>query len=402
MRRLALALLIVFGLVAVPTTAHAATPIPTQVGLVSFTGAGLTSTGATLTFTWKPVRYATKYDIIMSTSFTGVQKKSAVTLSTKKTTVTLTKLKKNTAYFVQVRPVNKSGKWGLRSFRVGHVTIADQPKAEAQTSLTPYSLLTWNVCSTQCSNLSTREPVIDARISDLNADIVALQESDQLRHPIGNYSTPISPTLSILYKTTVFDPVSVAGHTLAGRTFFTAAAMEPGEGLTWQAIRDKSTGKYVIVFNTHLHTGRSANETQQRESEATQSLNSIAAVLGQLKRDYSGVTNWDSAAQLWLGDFNWTRTRSTDSTGARLTNGGWYDAYEQAQTLSNQHRNSGNPSWLATPTIGVTWGDHVDQVRVKPSTTVVTAWENAAEMNGSLYRTPLASDHNPILMKVRT
>jgi len=403
MRRIVVALLLVAGLIAAPSVAEAASPrVPGQVGLVSFIGAGTTSSGATLTIAWKGIPYAAKYDVIVSTSFSGVQKKQAVSLSTRRTSATLTRLRPGTAYFVQVRPVNSVGKWGLRSNRVGHVTISSQPSAAAQAAMSDYRVLSWNICTNACGNFVGREPLISSRLNELQADIIGLQESDDYRTNLPGYAYAHSPGLNIMYKASRLSLVTSGGTRAEGRLIlFTASANRVGEGASWAALRDNLTGKYVVVFNTHLQTGKDAASIHQREYEANQLLRYMEQVKADLRTHFGGVTDWSTAPSVLIGDFNWSRTRASDSTGQILTNAGWFDAFEQAQTLTNQHLNTGNPDLRTTPPIGITWGDHVDQIRVNPGTTAVTSWANAGKIAGGKYVAPLPSDHSPLLVGLK-
>ncbi|MFI5426805.1 hypothetical protein [Aeromicrobium sp. UC242_57] len=79
---------------------------------------------------------------------------------------------------------------------------------------------------------------------------------------------------------------------------------------------------------------------------------------------------------------------------------GYYDAYDQAQTLKRQHHNSFN-DFKTTPKISYKWGDHVDKVWIRPDQGRVLSWVNGARISGGKMVKPIPSDHSPIIVDVK-
>ncbi|WP_394280080.1 fibronectin type III domain-containing protein [Microbacterium sp.] len=367
---------------------------PGTVGLLTFTGASLTPKGATLTVDWDDVPNATSYVVFASTSYNGLLNvtKPAVTVTASEATIT--GLKKGTNYFVRVAAANNVGR-GPASARVGHATIAGEAKIAPGTA--EYSLATWNVCSNVCANWGTRKGIIDRQIREMAPNIIALQEASKYTKAPAGYAFVVNDQNDILVRKGVFGKVAAnkKGKTTGSATFASKHS-EAGHGVDWAALRHRS-GRYMVVFNAHLTTGTTKAQIKQREYEASKLADIVGSTMRALGTSHG--TNLRNASVAILGDINTSKSTGGDATLSVLKKRGWYDAFDQARSLTRQHHNSANPDLLTTPVLGVTWGAQVDKVLVKPSRTVVTSWAHAGKMNGKNYATPLASDHFPILVK---
>lgn len=366
---------------------------PGAVGLVTFTGASLTAKGATLSIDWANVARASSYDVFVSSSYSGAVKATKPRLSVTSSKAVITGLKKGTSYFVRIVAANNVGR-GDSSARVGHKTITAEAKLDGTEA--PYSVMTWNVCSVVCGNIGARTKAINSRIRELKVGVVGLQEAMKYTKAPSGYAFAVNGQNDILIRKGVFSKVGKKGNVATtGSKKFARKYAGSGHGVTWAALRH-SSGKYVVVFNTHLVVGTSKSLRAQRNYEAQQLSPYVNAVMRKLSASNPKLKG---AATILIGDFNTSLSAAGDSTMSSLNKAGWVDSFQQARTLIRQHHNSANPDRNSKPVIGITWGAHVDKVWVKPSRTVITSWENAGKMKGSRYVTPLPSDHHPVLVK---
>lgn len=366
---------------------------PARVGLVSFTGASLTGDKATLSIDWGNVARASSYQVYVSTSYDGVMDVKTPKVMTTSSKAVLRGLKPGKSYFVRIVAVNNIGR-GLGSSRVGHTTITSE--ATLKDGDPQYSIMSWNVCSAKCANISGRTRLINTRIKEVKADVVGMQEASRYTKAPKGYAFAVNGQNDILYRTASFSKVGKKGGVATtGTKRFASKYASAGHGVAWAALRHES-GRYLVVFDTHLVVGKSKALTKQREYEAgriTPYVNSIMKKLAASNPKLKG------AAAIVIGDFNTNLSVTGDKTMTVLKDAGWTDSFMQARSLTRQHHNTGNPDKKTKPVIGVTWGSHVDKVWVKPSRTVITSWENAGKMKGSSYVTPLPSDHHPVLVK---
>lgn len=384
-------------LITTPALPASAATRPAQVGLVSFVGASLTSSGATLTVDWKDVPGATSYQVFASKSYDGVATKTTPSAVVKTSRAKLTGLARGTDYFVQVRAVNSAGR-GYGSPRVGHQTITAQAKLSS--TAPRYRLLTWNVCSYICSDFSTRAKVINSRISELKPDIVGLQEASRYTKAPSGYTFAYNGQNDILLRASTFTKVkSNSKGVTSGHAVTASKYTRSGRGFTWAALKHKS-GKYILAVDVHLLVGTSGANLRQREYEASRVSPYISRVLARLNKSHGHLTDWTKVAKVVLGDVNSQKSREGDDTLKILEKAGWHDAFDESRLLKRQHHNTANPEWKMKPIIAVKWGAHVDKVLVRPSRSVVYSWENAGEMSGSSYVGPLGSDHHPVLVEL--
>ncbi|MFJ6678030.1 fibronectin type III domain-containing protein [Microbacterium sp. NPDC091382] len=365
---------------------------PDAAGLVTFVGASLERSGATLTIDWPDVKRATAYDVYAATSFEGVAKMTEPTMTVRGSSAKIPALRKGQDYFVRVVPTNNVGP-GVGSARVAHRTITAETTPGAAKA---YSLMTWNICSNACSGIAKRKPVIDSRIRELAPGVVALQEASKYSKAPAGYSFAVNGQNDILVRNGTFAKVPAkAKQETSGTKRFSSRFASAGKGVAWAALRH-SSGQHVVVFNTHLVVGTSTASTKQRQYEADQLATFVNQTMTRLGTSHPALRN---ASPVLLGDFNVSKGREGDATASVLLSRGWADAFDQARSLRGQHYNSANPKMSAKPVVSVTWGAHVDKVMVKPSRTIVTSWENAGKMKNGAFVTPLGSDHHPILVK---
>lgn len=379
-------------ILSVQTPATAATERPAQVGLVSFVGAGITSDGgASLTVSWPAVKTAVSYEVFVGSTYANVLDQKTPRARSTTTKATVRGLDRGKDYFVQVRAVNKAGKTGNKSSRVGHGTI----RAEGPGRNSAQKLLTWNICSNKCSGFSSRQKLINARIVELSPTMVAMQESILYTKAPTGYGFAYKGRNAVLYDKDRFT-LAVRGE----QTTFSSRYSEPGGGVSWGVLKEKSTGDLKVVFSVHLKTGTSSSTVKQRVYESGQIGRVVRSTLAMLRAEYP-TKDWSSASTYVAGDMNSHKSRTGDATLSTLQKDGWYDAFDQARTLVKQHQNTAHSSGKATPTVSVRWGDHIDKVLVQPGKTVVSKWSNVQKMSKGKY-VKLASDHLPLMVWLRT
>lgn len=391
------ALLAAVLVVTTPALDASAASRPGTVGLVSFTGASITPSGAaTLTVDWADVPGATGYQVFVSRTY-DFPSKTAPSADVTESKATIGGLARGRNYFVFVQAYNAAGK-GSRSWRVGHRTMA--PEATLPSTAPRYRAMTWNVCSHSCGSFSTRAKVINSRIAELKPDIVALQEASKyVRAPRG-YSFAYNGQNDILIRSATVRKVKATSRgATSGYTRLAKKYAGPGKGIAWAALRH-SSGQYVLAVDVHLLSGSSRAAVRQREYEASRVRPVITRTLAALNTSHGSLTDWTKAPVIALGDFNTQKGLTGDDSLSILHGAGWHDAFDQARKLTRQHHSSANPDWKSTPVIGVKWGAHVDKVLVRPSRSVVYRWENAGKMSRGRYVTPLGSDHHPVLVEL--
>lgn len=387
---------------AVPASASAAEPRIGRVGVVTFVGKSLNGTNASITMVWPKVSGAENYEVFASTDYDKTKPDSSPDAKVTTNKATVSGLKAGRNYFFTVRAVktNKDGKrnYGQPAGRVGHSTISAQAKLPARASR--FTLMTWNICSNACSDISSRAKTISKRINELKPSIVTLQESSRYSKAPSGYSWGHKGQNGIIYKSGEFGKVKAAkGKPTSGSNRFASKKATSGKGISWTALKHKS-GEYVVVFDAHLVVGGSKSAVAQREYEASRVNPYVNSILAKLAKSHGKLTNWKKARIIVAGDFNTHKSRGGEKALANLEKSGLYDAIDEAEKLTLQHHNSANPKWSTTPVLGLTWGDHVDKVFVKPSRAVVHGWRNAGKISKGKWVKPLGSDHHPVMVNV--
>ena len=421
--------LLATSLVAVVTTALFAAPAeaaakPAKVGLVSIVGTSTYVSGgrtyAKVKISWPKARKATKYQVFVSSSAARVLKVRKPTKTVRGTSVTISKLGRHRQVWFQVRAVNGS-RPGPRSSRVARITPLASPQLSAATSPV-ISMMTYNVCSNACSKWTTRMPLVVKQIDRIKPDVLAVQEASQWKAAEipGYLEARCGKDNRIFYREDVFEqverPLSEGQETedCAAPSSPEAAADQPnepnepavaplvgelsipGKNVPWTLLRHRRTGQEVAFLGFHLAVDSNGSKASYRASQTT-------SAITKLDEDFKawGLEK-QSIPTVLIGDFNTNRSRAGNSTLETVMNrNGYFDSYEQARLLINQHFNSANPAWATLPRIGVTWGDHVDKIWIRPTKTRVHLWMNAGEMAGGRWKAPLPTDHHPVLIRAQ-
>lgn len=398
--------LVIAGLLAQP--ASAATKRPDKVGLVSFVKADYDrkSNKSSLTLDWPDARHAKKYEIYVSRSSSMKKAKKYVQKSSK---TTIKKLTRGKDYFFRVRGVNGK-KHGSKSNTVARTTIL---RPGPSSNLMPLRVLTYNVCSRVCNDdgypwISRQAPAVE-RITSSGADVVATQEADNLmsvpgytlavsfsakklwynagRFAVPAAATPAPPTPPVDPATKCRVSSDVSRPT--GQIFLGHHGGGCRYGV-WAELVERSTGRSFLMVDVHTVSGFTKTTTDYRRTEINQMIATIKAV------------NTKRLPVIYAGDFNsHKQTKTSDSVRPPMNRTKFYDSYDLARKVSNQHMNSFN-GFKSKPTIGQKWGDHIDKVWVDPWKTRVDSWANLAllDANGRMVQ-PIPSDHSPVVVNLR-
>ncbi|GAA2082530.1 endonuclease/exonuclease/phosphatase family protein [Aeromicrobium tamlense] len=429
LRLLACAVVAVLTAATLGTPAEAASKKPGAVGLVSVTGAApYDSSGkkyAKISISWPKATRAKKYQVFVAGSRAGVAKAKKPRVTVKSRKATITKLKRNRTYWIQVRAVNGS-KAGKRSARIARVTPAATAKLWSKRHPV-YRLMSYNVCSNACSKWETRQPLVVNEVLRLKPDVLAVQEASRWKNAVipGYTETLGGKDNRIFYRTAAFeqvtqrlsatqqsaecpletdprtgkvvrddegDPVRVEPCILP----LDGVAEPEGKDAPWSVLRHKASGQAVVFVGIHLKVDEGGSNAAVRARQTSQIFTDLGNQLAWWGKRLHHLP------VVLLGDFNTNRSRAGNSRLETVMQAnGFYDAYEQALKVSRQHFNTANPRWSTQPIVGVTWGDHVDKVWVRPGRSRVHQWANVGKMSGGRFVAPLPSDHHPLMVRAQ-
>lgn len=426
MRRAVLGLILLIALCFAGQAPAAAASKPGSVGRVSYVAASKTS----LSVVWLKASKATKYQIFVSPSYSGVSKAKAIA-STKSLKYTVTGLRPGTNYYIQVRAMNGSTA-GSRSSRVGHRTVRTQGSATGPY----YEVMTYNLCTRVCTEnfgkhnsgyyskgkWSDRMPAATERITAIRPAVVMLQEAQcgwpsagdylynhkdwapPMKPPAGYATVGCRSAKQLYYYDARFDrapgeecrtvddpypiPAVPADQCAWGSVFLGHHDGGDRYALWAELIDTTAANKHIIFVSVHLVVGTSDQRVAERKAETYK-------LLAEIKR-----VNAENYPVVYGGDFNSHKGRANDSVATAFHNRGYLDSYDLAMKFRAQHYNSYN-DFSTIPRIGMKWGDHVDHVWVDPTRSRVMSWVNAATLVGGRYPHPIPSDHNPVVATIQ-
>ncbi len=358
------------------STAGSSIRQPAQVGMVSFVGASTTS----LTLSWPEASGARDYEVWRSSrkDMSG----AAIVETSTGTSATVTGMTPGKTYCFQVR-ARAGSSFGMRSAHTCKPTIRDQ----APISGSAFAVMTLNACSEACSSWSSRLGAAEQVISTRNPDVIAAQEAGEWSTPPPGYANAFYMSAKrLFYKTSRFTVAQGSGGPRAG-----SVTLSTGKYAVWAELVERSTSQRIIFVSAHTSPAFADYPLRGRQVET------LLAEMGQI--------NADGLPVVYAGDFNSHKNRGTyvesdgfgsqDTVGRTFAAAGYYDAYDLATTLERPNWNSYS-GFKTTPTVGLTWGDHVDHVYVQPAGTHVSQWMNASLTSGNGYASPMPSDHSPV------
>jgi endonuclease/exonuclease/phosphatase family metal-dependent hydrolase len=185
----------------------------------------------------------------------------------------------------------------------------------------------------------------------------------------------------ILYNKSTFKSIgdSTSNHWTIGT---------PG-GKAWFGVYDTlqqlSTGARIFFVGTHLATGSGSTADTERENET--------------KALISDATNADTSGYpiVYAGDMNsHPYPGHVDGPGVAMSQAGIPDAEAEAQAFTNHQYNSANQYLNPPPATQ----DNIDHVFV-PSGSGVSSWKLVLDLVSGKLRTPIPSDHNPLVATIQ-
>ena len=349
---------------------------PAQVGVVSFVGASTTS----LTLDWPAASGARGYEVWRST-----HKNMSYATKVKTTTgssATITGMSPGKMYCFQVRG-RAGSSFGMRSAHTCKPTI----RSQSRISGAAYAVMTLNACSEACSGWSRRLSAARTLIKKRNPDVIAVQEAAVWTTPPTGYANAFHKSAKrLFYKKSRFTVASTSSGKRAGSITLSSAKYA-----VWAELVNRSTGKRIIFVSAHTSPAYKDYALRGRE---------VGNLLSRMNQINTG-----KRTVVYAGDFNSHKNRGTysesagfgsqDTVGRKFAASGYYDSYDLARTLKRPNWNSYS-GMKSKPTISRTWGDHVDHVYVKPASTNIYRWMNAALYSGSRYSSPFPSDHSAV------
>ena len=364
---------------------------------------------------WARVKGATTYEVDYAPSTkaingAGIQKskkKRTLKVSGTKASVQarrVTGLKPGTIYCFQVRG-RHGKKVGYRG--PAHCKVTAELNRARKDPFVQMVVGTFNVCSGKCGTLlpwSRRRALVRQRILEMNvgsrgraADVVAVQEANEatawLREDaLAGTFTQACQTIegtshdnqSVFVRNKTYE---VVRGSQGGLRFDGAQYDDPTHGACWARVKERASGLEAVVVGLHLRDGTGTANDRVRRAET-------AAILDRVAKAHP-----DTPVVL-AGDTNSTRTRALDGPRVALEGAGFRDAYEESALYrSRPYRNSACGATGAVRK-SITWGDHIDRVFV-PADVHVSSWEVDYRIRtASRYVTPLASDHNPVVISL--
>lgn len=365
-----------------------------KAGRVTRTGGA----GHFLAFSWNRVTNASTYHVQISTDprfRTSVRTRD----SSWKRSISLGSLNGGMTYYTRVRGVNgtKLGGWSKAT-----TTVLGQTPVKV-------NVLTFNLCGenkcrpgTSPAFLKavppwTQRKAVAGRLARSGApDVVVTQESVASKTAFhtelpGFTRGAYWRAKAIYYRTSRFTSLGSGGITLDAKNEKYA---------TWNWLRDRAKGTTFIIVDAHLISGKGKALDDLRAAQTRTLINRVTAL------------NTHKVPVVWGGDWN-----SNDSNANQSKYPGGYDAplrkfaavgavnsLAVTGSATNADLNSANQGRV----IPFANSDHVDAVYVPTSGVKVESWAMLASFSdtpdpvtgGRVYRTPFASDHNPVLARL--
>lgn len=317
---------------------------------------------------WEPVDNARQYDVVIATDDKFTQRVSALRTISAVSAFSTRGLEPDTKYWLRVRPVNSEllGAWGAAaSFTTGVPSV-------------DFKVGTWNVCSEQCSDYSSRARIMAEFLNANELDIFGLQESGGVR---------VGATTNAIFSGGTRGFQRATGGAKARYIFFRPALFEQlgggyfpvgdGRHATWAQFRLKKTGRTFFFVNVHLENGH--GNDAKRAGEVRTLLARMAAI------------NTGGDPIVYAGDFNSGRHRSADSPGALMRGAGMVNTREVVDDPVNASINTGH----TFSTTVLRSGAAVDHIFASTQFDVL-AWKQIVRITGSAYTRPVVSDHNAL------
>lgn len=250
---------------------------------------------------------------------------------------------------------------------------------------------------------ASRRDLVAAQIRDNRFDVIGLQEANGNNNFASLYprvKSAFASTASCakVRHTTIrdararilYNPNRFTGsRAMSGRLNLDHSSRPDADLACWQLLTERPTGAKFLVVSAHLDSGSGRAHDNRRYQQAKNVIADVAAI----KRRHNAT--WPV---LWPGDFNSSASRrySYDGPTIAMASVGSRDAYAVATKRTNGSYNSAN-QLSRTP---IRTHHHVDHIFVSSGVSV-SRFKVVVRLDGRTYRTPFASDHNPIRATVK-
>lgn len=342
---------------------------------------------SSISFEWNAATSADTYVLQLATNanFTGTIK----TATTYGLSYAFTSLVPGTTYYprMQARNSGVPGAW----LRARAETLPTDPFTAV--------VLTFNLCGqdkcvtadNKMKKWSTRKPLAGAIVRGTGADVIATQESSSKDTKFGTELPGFTlcryySAKSLFVRTAKYSVLRSGTITLDSKR---------GRYAVWCELQDKVTRTRFIASDTHLEPYKGLTRDNIRSLQT-----------GQLLRDMV-LVNPQKLPVVYAGDFNSNKANANqdsypggyDAPMKRFTAAGIPDSFDIADVLGYPTWNSSNQA--ENPP--VKHSDHIDHIYID-SRIHANAWRVVISITttdtGSVYTTPFASDHNPVLAEL--
>jgi endonuclease/exonuclease/phosphatase family metal-dependent hydrolase len=353
-----------------------------EVGWITFKG----TTPTSLTLHWKAATNAEAYVVDVSTRAdfaSGVRTQKVTSLET-----TFADLAPGVRYHARVRGDNAPAKGPVRG-----VTTRILPTSDVDVRVVTYNLCGQDKCrsSSGIGSWSSRKSRAAAAALGTGATIISTQESGDKDTNFGSAlpgfrRAAYQSAKSLFYKTSTYTLNRAGSLTLdADRKRYAV----------WAELVEKTSGTPFIVVDPHLEPYKGKVNDDRRHAQTRRMLALVDAL------------NTRDLPVVYAGDMNSNKNNATypggyDGVRAAFLAAGHVDTLDRARAATNPDRadghaynvlfNSANQGRV-TP---IKNGDHVDAIYTSPEV-VTRTWKVVVDLaSPSRYRTPFASDHNPL------
>lgn len=354
------------------------------VGATSGTKVSAT-TPTTLTLTWSAATNAEAYVAQVSTRSDLSSARSVLVTGR---SVTFDDLAPGTRYYVRVRGDNAPAKGAY-----GSVVPTTLPTGDVD-----IRVVTWNLCgqdkcraSSGIGSWSSRKDRAGDLIRGVQASVISTQESGDADT---NFITELPGFRRAAYMSAKSLFYDTATYTLNRAGSLT---LDPRRNryAVWAELKHKTTGATFVVVDPHLEPYKGKTYDDLRYAQSRTLLSQVDAL------------NSRDLPVVFAGDFNSNKNNATypggyDAVRKAFLEADMIDSLDAARAADNPGRDEGhayNSAYNSAnqgKVVPIKNGDHVDAIYTTPDVQNRT-WKIVVDLTSSgLYRTPFASDHNPL------
>ncbi len=344
------------------------------------------STPTSLTLIWKAATNAETYVVDVSTKkdfSSGVR-----TQQVAGTRTTFTGLAPGVRYYARTRGDNAPVKGAVRG-----VTTRILPTSDVDVRVVTYNLCGQDKCrsSSGIGSWKSRKSRAAAAVLGTGASVISTQESGDKDTNFGSVlpgfrRAAYISAKSLFYKTSVYNLNRSGTLTLdADRRRYAV----------WAELVEKSSGTPFIVVDPHLEPYKGRANDDRRYAQTRRMLSLVGALnTRDLPVVYAGDVNSNKNNAKYAGGYDGVRKAFLAADHV--------DSFDRARAADNGDRADGHAynilfnSSNQGQVVPIKNGDHVDAIYTTPDVTSRT-WKVVVDLaSANRYRTPFASDHNPL------